>query len=110
MGENRCISCGQVIPEGSMSCLPCEDGRTNLRNLNVVETVVGINTVDKVKEFCSLCSKCPEDVLVYSGRYIISAKSLMGLFSLNLTKPLKVEFYGSIPDEVKEGMKKFIVN
>ena len=47
---------------------------------------------------------------VYSGRYIVSGKSIMGLYSLDLSKTIEVEFYGDIPDEVREGMKKFIVD
>ena len=76
----------------------------------IIEARVNIDTIDKVKEFCCLCSKCIDEVLVYSGRHIVSGKSFLGLLSLDLSKPLKVEFYGGIPYEVKEGMKKFIVN
>ena len=71
--------------------------------------IVNIDAIDKVKEFCNLCLKCAEEVSVYSGRYIVSGKSIMGLFSLDLSKPVEVEFYGDIPDEIKEDMKKFIV-
>lgn len=78
--------------------------------IKINEIKVMIETISKVKEFCNLCSKCSEDVTVYGERYIISGKSIMGLFSLDLSKPLKVEFYGDIPYEVREGMKKFIVN
>ena len=75
-----------------------------------IEVRVLIDTIDKVKDFCNLCSKCSDDVLVCGGRYIVSGKSIMGLFSLDLTKPLKAEFYGDIPSEVKKGIKEFIVN
>lgn len=110
MKENRCIMCGQIIPEGIMVCPNCENNQLDVKNLTMVETIVNIDAVDKVKEFYNLCSKCSGEVEVYSGRYIVSGKSIMGLFSLDLTQPLKVEFYGDIPYEVREGMKKFIVN
>ena len=74
------------------------------------EITVKIDTVAKVKEFCKLCSKCLEDVSVYGDRYIVSGKSIMGLLSLDLTKPVKVEFNENISTEVEEGMKNFIVN
>jgi hypothetical protein len=48
--------------------------------------------------------------VVKSGRYAVNAKSIMGLFGLDLSRPLKVEFYGNVPYEVKEGMKKFTVD
>lgn len=78
--------------------------------ITINKVTISIDTVDKVKEFCNLCSKCVDDVSVYSERYIVSGKSIMGLFSLDLSKTIEVEFYGDIPDEVREGMKKFIVD
>ena len=82
----------------------------NRGGIKINKLTINIDTVDKVKEFCNLCSKCVGEVSVYSGRYIVSGKSIMGLFSLDLCKAVEVEFYGDIPYEVKEGMKKFIVN
>ena len=69
-----------------------------------------LNNINDVKDFVNLMSKCSGEVSVYSERYIVDGKSIMGLFSLDLTKPVSVDFYGDVPYEVKEGMKKFIVN
>lgn len=110
MAENRCIVCGCVIPEGIMVCPICNENNINRKEFNMIETIININTIDKIKDFCNLCSKCSDDVLVYGGKYVVSGKSIMGLFSLDLTKSLKAEFYGDIPSEVKEGMKKFIIS
>ena len=44
------------------------------------------------------------------GKDIVNMKSPMKACCIDITEPLKVEFYGDIPYEVKEGMKKFIVN
>ena len=74
----------------------------------MIETVIKLNTTTDVSNFVTLCAKCAEDVLAYSGKYIVSGKSLMGVYSLNLSEPIKVEFNGDIPDDVKEGIKKFI--
>lgn len=71
---------------------------------------IKIDTIEKVKDFCNLCAKCDGDIMVYSGRYVVPGRSIMGLFSLDLTESLKVEFHSDIPCEVKEDMKKFIVN
>lgn len=76
----------------------------------MVETKIKLNTTKDVANFVTLCSNCVDDVLVYSGKYIVSGKSLMGLYSLNLSDTLKVEFCGDIPEEVRTGMKKFIVS
>ncbi len=76
----------------------------------MIETLIKLDTPAKVSDFVQLCSKCTGDIDVCSGRYIVSGKSFLGLYSLDLTHTLKVEFHGDIPYEVKEGMKKFIVN
>lgn len=108
--DNTCVMCGAIIPEGRMICPKCEKDDIHRKDSNMIEAIINIDTIDKVKEFYNLCSKCNGDITVYSERYIVSGKSIMGLFSLDLSKPLKVEFYGNIPYDVKEGMKKFIVN
>ena len=75
----------------------------------MIETIVKLNTTTEVAEFSNLVSKCKDEVLAYGGRYIVNAKSLMGLYSLNLSEPVKIEFYGDIPECVKKGVKKYIV-
>lgn len=76
----------------------------------MIETRVTLSKVSDINDFVNLTNKCIDDVIVYSGRYIVNGKSLMGIYSLDLSEPLKVEFHGDIPDEVKKGMKKFVVN
>lgn len=107
MKENRCVMCNAIIPEGRMICHECD---TVEPSFDTVSTTVLINNFVDITKFVHLVAKCPDDVVAKSGHYSVNAKSIMGLFSLDLSKPLKVEFYGSIPYEVKEGMKKFIVD
>ena len=99
--------CGEPIPEGRMICHRCEDVEPSFETTKVM---VLLDKITDISNFVTLVSKCRDDVVVKSGHFAVNAKSLMGLYSLDLTKPLKVEFYGDIPYEVKEGMKKFIVN
>ena len=54
------------------------------------EFKVKLNEIDKVKAFVNTVSKYPFDIEIRSGRYIIDAKSIMGVFSINLSKPVKV--------------------
>ena len=51
-----------------------------------------LNSIDRVKKFVNEATKTDGDVLLQSGRYIVDAKSIMGIFSLDLTKPLKISF------------------
>lgn len=105
--EERCVVCGEIIPEGRLVCHKCEEVEPSF---DTVKIDVLLDKITDIKDFVNLVSKCRDEVVVKSGYYSVNAKSIMGLFSLDLTKPLKVEFYGSIPYEVREGMKKFIID
>ena len=49
---------------------------------------VSLNTINKVKSFVKDITKFEYDFNLVSGRYVINAKSIMGIFSLDLTKPM----------------------
>lgn len=57
-----------------------------------------LDTVEKIKSFNKTVSTFPCDFEVISGRYIISAQSLIGLFSLDLSKPITL----NIPERYEE--------
>ena len=59
---------------------------------------IQLNTINDVKNFVAIVSKYPFDVVLHSGRFAIDAKSIMGLFSLDLSHPVKVEVHGSDAD------------
>ena len=52
---------------------------------------VVLDNVNKVQDFVNTCSKFDFDVYMKSGRYIINAKSIMGVLSLNLSNPVDVK-------------------
>ena len=56
---------------------------------------VALSSIDDVKHFVDAASRCPCEVDVLSGRYVINAKSIMGLFSLDLSQPVQVEVHGA---------------
>lgn len=66
---------------------------------------IKLNTINEVKEFVNIVLQCPYDVDLVSGRYIIDAKSLMGIFSLDLTRPIDLEA-DIDSDDVEELLKK----
>lgn len=72
---------------------------------------VQLSSISDVKEFVNCACQQPFDIDVVSGRYIIDAKSIMGIFSIDLSKPINVEVHGT--DEDGEtfygGVKKFVV-
>ena len=54
--------------------------------------LINLNSIDNVKKFVGVASTLGmTDVDLKSGRYIVSATSIMGIFSLDLTKPIEIE-------------------
>lgn len=68
-----------------------------------------LNTINDVKNFVELANRYDFDVDLVSGRYAVDAKSIMGIFSLDLTKPIQVEAHTE-GDNTKffEDIKNFI--
>lgn len=114
MDIDRCVCCGEYVPEGTMVCYKCnkqyENTSTNQNNDYIMSINVYLETFNDVNNFVKYVSVCEDDVLAHSNQYTVSAKSIMGMYSLDLSNPIKVEFYGDVPYEVKDGMKKFIIN
>ena len=52
---------------------------------------ISLNSIDKVKAFVNEISKFDCDFDLVSGRYVIDAKSIMGIFALNLARELTVD-------------------
>lgn len=68
-----------------------------------------IDSISKVKEFNNLAVKFPCEIDIISGRYIIDGRSLMGLFSLDLGKPVEMKFDKEYEDLAKLLFSKFEV-
>ena len=54
---------------------------------------ISLNSIDKVKSFVNEISKFNNDFDLVSGRYVIDAKSIMGIFSLDLSKPISLNIH-----------------
>ena len=73
------------------------------------KTTVMLGTINDVKSFVSVVSQCDYDVDLISGRYAVDAKSIMGIFSLDLSKPIKLEAHTDDASEFFALIKQFIV-
>jgi phosphotransferase system HPr-like phosphotransfer protein len=63
---------------------------------------VSLNSIDKVKQFVNDINRYSYDFDLVSGRYVIDAKSIMGIFSLDLSQPIDLNIHaeGAELDEV----------
>ena len=72
---------------------------------------ISINSIDKVKAFVNEITKFDNDFDLVSGRYVIDAKSIMGIFSLDLSKPIELNIHSeSNVDEILEALTPYIVD
>ena len=55
--------------------------------------VIKLDTINDVKNFVNTVSKYDFDVDLVSGRYAVDAKSIMGIFSLDLSKPIELDIH-----------------
>lgn len=71
---------------------------------------ISLNSIDKVKAFVNDITKFDYDFDLVSGRYVIDAKSIMGIFSLDLSKPINLNVHA---DEnmaaIMETIKPYII-
>lgn len=72
-------------------------------------TKININTINDVKNFVNIVTKCEYDVDIISGRYAIDAKSIMGIFSLDLSKELTLNIHSDNCAEFMDEIKSYIV-
>lgn len=75
----------------------------------MVKTTIMLATINDVKSFVSEVTKCDYEVDLLSGRYAVDAKSIMGIFSLDLSKKIELEAYTDDASELFESIKQYIV-
>ena len=68
---------------------------------------ISLEMAQRVKEFVNITQDYPFEILLKSGKYIVDAKSILGIFSLDLSQPIVVEAYSDNCDELIEKLKKF---
>ena len=92
----------------------CTSAQIKSRDYLVTDPRRPLNRQDvykrQVKTFVNIVTKYDFDVDLVSGRYAVDAKSIMGIFSLDLSKPIKMEIHSETPDAFLNEIKPFIVD
>ena len=71
---------------------------------------ISLNSIDKVKSFVNDITKFDNDFDLVSGRYVIDAKSIMGIFSLDLSKPINLNIQDTEDmDEILKVLEPYII-
>jgi phosphotransferase system HPr-like phosphotransfer protein len=78
-------------------------------NLSMRKFTIHLKSINDVKEFVRIVNEFPYDVDLASGRYIVDAKSIMGIFSLDLAKPIDVEIQSDEGQDLEDELRQFMI-
>ncbi len=75
----------------------------------MTKTTVLLQAINDVKEFVNIVMKYEFDIDLVSGRYAVDAKSIMGIFSLDLSKPIELNAHTDDAEAFFAEIDKYIV-
>ena len=73
-------------------------------------TMIMLASINDVKTFVNIVMNYDFEVDLVSGRHVIDAKSIMGIFSIDLSKPLQINVYGEDTEKFFNDIRPFIVD
>ncbi len=69
---------------------------------------IRLSLAENVKTFVNVVNRYPYDMDLRAGRHVVDAKSILGIFSLDLSKPIALEVYADDCDDLMADIKPFI--
>jgi len=73
------------------------------------KVTIRLNLAENVKAFVNAVNRYPFDMDLRSGRHVVDAKSILGIFSLDLSKPISLEISTDDCEALLEDIKPFLV-
>lgn len=70
---------------------------------------ISLNSIDKVKSFVNVIGQFDSDFDLISGRYVIDAKSIMGIFSLDLSQPIDLTIHADNDADIIKALDDYLV-
>ncbi len=70
---------------------------------------IKLSSIEDVRNFVNIVSKYNMDIDLMSGRYVVDAKSIMGIFSLDLLKPIQLTAHGEDTSALVEDLAPYII-
>lgn len=74
----------------------------------MVELIIKLNMINDIKEFLNETRKIEADIDLYKGKHIVDAKSIVGVFTLDLSEPVKLVIHSN-DESLLEPFKKWIL-
>lgn len=70
---------------------------------------IKLSSIEDVRNFVNIVAKYDMDIDLMSGRYVVDAKSIMGIFSLDLLKPIALTVHSDDCDALMEDIKPYVI-
>lgn len=71
---------------------------------------IRLTMTDHVKNFVSIVNRYPYEMDLRSGRYVVDAKSILGIFSVDLSRPIRMDIYSDDCEDLLDALKGYIVS
>lgn len=75
----------------------------------MLKKMLMLNNIDSVKEFSKIAASKNYDIYLESGKYRVNAKSIIGIFSLDLTKPVLMTAECELVAELSKQIEPYVV-
>ena len=76
-----------------------------MKSVNIRLTMM----TDHVKSFVSLVNRYPYDMDLRSGRYVVDATSILGIFSIDLSRPIRMDIYSDDCDDLLKELEGYLI-
>lgn len=68
---------------------------------------IKLNFAEEVKTFVNIANRYPYDMDLRAGRHVVDAKSILGIFSLDLSQPISLEVYSDDCEDLLKDLEPF---
>ena len=75
----------------------------------MTEVFIRLSTINDVRDFVNTVSKFDTEIDLKSGRYVVDAKSIMGIYSLDLASPIEMTIHSDAPEKILEALGEYLV-
>jgi len=66
------------------------------------KVMINLSEAQQIKDFVNVINRYSFDIDLRSGRYVVDAKSILGIFSLDLSKPIELDIMADDGPEVEK--------
>ena len=70
---------------------------------------IKLSFAEEVKTFVNIVNRYPFDMDLRAGRHVVDAKSILGIFSLDLSRPISLEVYADVCEDLEKDIAQFII-